>query len=187
MTVGRAWAALILSWAAAGCRAPCGDTLAREMVAPDGRATVRTLVRDCGAPAASAHVVELELSGSFGGATERLYSSQHGGHLLKSAQTLLSRNCERAKWVTRLFGCYRPCEREASRDGAKVSRGAPPSNNALKLTRSVGLSRMEALRASMQRLLRPSQLNALFDALFDRPHRVPEGRRDERLARKARD
>jgi hypothetical protein len=34
-----------------------------------------------------------------------------------------------------------------------------------KLTRSVGLSRMEALRATMRRLRRPSQLNAMFDGL----------------------
>jgi hypothetical protein len=37
-----------------------------------------------------------------------------------------------------------------------------PSNNAFKLTRSIGLRRMEALRATMRRPLRPSQLNAMF-------------------------
>jgi hypothetical protein len=36
-------------------------------------------------------------------------------------------------------------------------------NNAFKLTRSIGLSRMEALRATMRRLRRPSQLNAMLD------------------------
>jgi hypothetical protein len=46
-----------------------------------------------------------------------------------------------------------------------------PENNAFKLTRSGGLSRMEALRATMRRPLRPSQLNAMFDG---RP-RAPEG------------
>jgi hypothetical protein len=41
------------------------------------------------------------------------------------------------------------------------------SNKALKLTRSIGLSRMEALRATMRWLRRPSQLNAMFDRLPD--------------------
>jgi hypothetical protein len=35
-------------------------------------------------------------------------------------------------------------------------------NNAFKLTRSIGLSRMEALRATMRRPRRPSQRNAMF-------------------------
>jgi hypothetical protein len=42
------------------------------------------------------------------------------------------------------------------------------ANNAFKLTRSVGLSRMEALRATMRRLPRPSQLNAMFDGPHQR-------------------
>jgi hypothetical protein len=37
-----------------------------------------------------------------------------------------------------------------------------PGNNAFKLTRSHGLYRMEALRATMRRLSGPSQLNAMF-------------------------
>jgi hypothetical protein len=36
------------------------------------------------------------------------------------------------------------------------------SNKAFKLTRSHGLCRMEALRATMRRLNGPSQLNAMF-------------------------
>jgi hypothetical protein len=38
----------------------------------------------------------------------------------------------------------------------------PPQNNAFKLTRSIGLGGMEALRATMRGLRRPSQLNAMF-------------------------
>jgi hypothetical protein len=41
-----------------------------------------------------------------------------------------------------------------------------PSNKAFKLTRSIGLGRMEALRATMRRRLRPSQLNAMLGGLL---------------------
>jgi hypothetical protein len=49
-----------------------------------------------------------------------------------------------------------------------------PQNNALKLTRSIGLRRMEALRATMRRQLRPSQLNAMLDGRLS----IQQGRRD---------
>jgi hypothetical protein len=42
-----------------------------------------------------------------------------------------------------------------------------PQNKAFKLTRSIGPKRMEALRATMRWLRRPSQLNAMFDRLRD--------------------
>jgi hypothetical protein len=45
---------------------------------------------------------------------------------------------------------------------SKASSKGTPQNKALKLTRSIGLSRMEALRATMRWPLRPSQLNAVF-------------------------
>jgi hypothetical protein len=51
-----------------------------------------------------------------------------------------------------------------------ASRRAP-SNKAFKLTRSIGPSHMEALRATMRRLLGPSQLNAMFDG----PHQHLRG------------
>jgi hypothetical protein len=56
------------------------------------------------------------------------------------------------------------------------------SNKALKLTRAIGLSRMEALRATMRWLRRPSQLNAMFCG----PQRAPAGRLDRRMPRVAR-
>jgi hypothetical protein len=40
-----------------------------------------------------------------------------------------------------------------------------PQNKAFKLTRSIGLSRMEALRATWPRLRRPSQLNAMISRI----------------------
>jgi hypothetical protein len=48
------------------------------------------------------------------------------------------------------------------------------SNKALKLTRAIGLSRMEALRATMRWLRRPSQLNAMFCGLREQSSVVSE-------------
>jgi hypothetical protein len=56
---------------------------------------------------------------------------------------------------------------------ARASEAAP-SNKAFKLTRSHGLRRMEALRATMRRCGWPSQLNAMFDG----PGTGEVGRRD---------
>jgi hypothetical protein len=76
---------------------------------------------------------------------------------------------------------FRPNLSEARGRGAKLSvgpnglsceatetDGSPMrrSNKAFKLTRSHGLCRMEALRATMRRLSGPSQLNAMLG----RPH-----------------
>jgi hypothetical protein len=47
-------------------------------------------------------------------------------------------------------------------DGPEPAAATAPSNNAFKLTRSDGLFRMEALRATMRRCSGPSQLNAMF-------------------------
>jgi hypothetical protein len=55
-------------------------------------------------------------------------------------------------------------------------QGTPP-NKAFKLTRSIGLRRMEALRATMRRVLRPSQLNAMLDLTIPlQEGEVAEGR-----------
>jgi Tfp pilus assembly protein FimT len=53
--------------------------------------------------------------------------------------------------------------------GKRVSRQGTLSNNAFKLTRSIGLARMEALRATMRWPRRPSQLNAMLDGRWSTP------------------
>jgi hypothetical protein len=52
--------------------------------------------------------------------------------------------------------------------GFRLAVAPGPQNNALKLTRSIGLRRMEALRATMRRQQWPSQLNAMFGGLRER-------------------